>query len=281
MYGNSDQYSNQQQGPQQYGSSQDSGPQQYGSPQDGGQQQYGGPQDGGSQQYGGSQGGGGSSCSSIYKIAAGENLTTIASANGVSVDALVEANNIDDPNMIVEGQALCIPGGDSHGDSYGSQGDSYSNYPSQPGESYDPNAYHQGGDSSSQPQQYGPQESSNSNYPVKPGESYDPSAYNNQGGQSNQGSQPEQYGPQSYGTPEPSYSEPEYGSHEYDSHESEPCVDMETYHGTPGKSYDPSYVQQSYPQCEPVVHITATPVATATPPTTDGEITSPQPEGGS
>ncbi|MCC7451525.1 MAG: LysM peptidoglycan-binding domain-containing protein [Anaerolineae bacterium] len=41
----------------------------------------------------------------------GDTLTSIANRYGVSVDALIAANNLKDPNAIVVGQQLIIPGG--------------------------------------------------------------------------------------------------------------------------------------------------------------------------
>jgi hypothetical protein len=49
------------------------------------------------------------SCSEGHKVSPGENLTSIAAAYETSVKAIVEANNLSDPNMIRTGQVLCIP----------------------------------------------------------------------------------------------------------------------------------------------------------------------------
>ena len=44
-----------------------------------------------------------------YTIARGDNLTRIADAFGVTLEALMEANGINDPSRIREGQVLVIP----------------------------------------------------------------------------------------------------------------------------------------------------------------------------
>lgn len=44
-----------------------------------------------------------------YTVKAGDTLTSIARAHGVTVDALVKANGIKDPNKITAGQKLAIP----------------------------------------------------------------------------------------------------------------------------------------------------------------------------
>jgi LysM repeat protein len=44
-----------------------------------------------------------------YTVKAGDTLSGIASLFGVSVDDIVRANNISDPNMLSEGQVLTIP----------------------------------------------------------------------------------------------------------------------------------------------------------------------------
>jgi LysM repeat protein len=46
----------------------------------------------------------------VYVVQAGDSLAAIARAYGVSAEAIVEANNIQDPNLIDVGQALIIPG---------------------------------------------------------------------------------------------------------------------------------------------------------------------------
>jgi LysM repeat protein len=294
-YGGQQSQYGQQDNSQQYG-----GPQQYGSQdnsqQYGGQQSQYGSQDN-SQQYGGQQsqygnsqggqqyGGGNSSCSDIHQIAAGENLSTIADSYGVSADALADANNIDDPNVIIIGEALCIPGGHSdygHGDSnnseYGQQSSSYGNTYSgsqgNPGHSYDPSQYSNSGPSNSE---YG---SNNSEYGQQQGPSYDNSQYsdhNDSYGHNDSYSHNDSYGSQ--GSVSPINFCPEQDSY---------------YMGTPGQSYDPSKgypsynnsnsydnsgynnnsysnsnsynnsgynnnsYNNSYAHCEPIIHLTAT-----------------------
>ena len=48
----------------------------------------------------------------IYTVQPGDTLTAIADQAGVSVDAIVQLNAIDDPNLIYVGQQLTLPGGD-------------------------------------------------------------------------------------------------------------------------------------------------------------------------
>jgi len=43
-----------------------------------------------------------------YTVQRGDTLAEIAAEHGVHVDALVEANDLDDPNLIIEGQTLSI-----------------------------------------------------------------------------------------------------------------------------------------------------------------------------
>jgi len=45
-----------------------------------------------------------------HVVAAGETLAAIAARYGVTADVLIEANGLDNPNHIVEGQALAVPG---------------------------------------------------------------------------------------------------------------------------------------------------------------------------
>jgi LysM repeat protein len=54
---------------------------------------------------------GGSGCSAFHIVRPGQTLSGIAVAYGVSVQALMQANNIWNPNHIFAGQKLCIPGG--------------------------------------------------------------------------------------------------------------------------------------------------------------------------
>jgi LysM repeat protein len=44
-----------------------------------------------------------------YVVQEGDNLTTIAEQFGTTVDAIVQANDIEDPNVILVGQELIIP----------------------------------------------------------------------------------------------------------------------------------------------------------------------------
>lgn len=117
---------------------------------------------------------GGPDCPTLHKIALGENLTWIAAKYEVTVAALAEENGLEDANLIVEGQALCIPARHGPGiESWGSYG--------VPGQSYDPSLM-------KQQESYGPQDAGNgaqeyraSNpIPMVPGKSYDPSLYGKQ-----------------------------------------------------------------------------------------------------
>jgi hypothetical protein len=45
----------------------------------------------------------------IYEVQPGDNLTTIARRYGVTIDALMAANNINNPNRIIPGEVLLIP----------------------------------------------------------------------------------------------------------------------------------------------------------------------------
>jgi len=45
-----------------------------------------------------------------YQVQPGDNLTEIADRYGVSVQALIEANNLSNPNQLISGQRLTIPG---------------------------------------------------------------------------------------------------------------------------------------------------------------------------
>ena len=46
----------------------------------------------------------------VYVVESGDNLTSIAEEFGTTVEAIVEANDIADPNVIVVGEELTIPG---------------------------------------------------------------------------------------------------------------------------------------------------------------------------
>jgi LysM repeat protein len=50
------------------------------------------------------------SCVGYYTVKYGDNLNSISRMYGVSVQALMAANNIYNPNLIYAGQTLCIPG---------------------------------------------------------------------------------------------------------------------------------------------------------------------------
>ncbi len=49
-------------------------------------------------------------CAAYHTVRYGENLNSISAMYGVSVQALMAANNIYNPNLIYAGQTLCIPG---------------------------------------------------------------------------------------------------------------------------------------------------------------------------
>ena len=49
----------------------------------------------------------------IHIVKWGENLSTIAAHYGTTVEAIVQANGISDPNRIYAGQRLVIPGATS------------------------------------------------------------------------------------------------------------------------------------------------------------------------
>lgn len=53
--------------------------------------------------------GGGSGDSTVYTVVAGDTLSAIAAHYGVTVDAIVAANGIQNPNLIYTGQRLSIP----------------------------------------------------------------------------------------------------------------------------------------------------------------------------
>lgn len=48
-------------------------------------------------------------CDTTYRVRKGDNLTKIARHFHTSVQALVRANNLRNPNRIIAGQVLCIP----------------------------------------------------------------------------------------------------------------------------------------------------------------------------
>src|SRR5512147_880409 len=51
-----------------------------------------------------------SNCVAYHTVKFGDTLNSISRAYGVSVQALMAANNIYNPNLIFAGQSLCIPG---------------------------------------------------------------------------------------------------------------------------------------------------------------------------
>ena len=53
--------------------------------------------------------GGGSGDSTVYTVVAGDTLSAIAAHYGVTADAIVAANGIQNPNLIYTGQRLSIP----------------------------------------------------------------------------------------------------------------------------------------------------------------------------
>lgn len=185
----------------------------------------------------GKDGYGDRSCNVLHKIVLGENLTTIANAYGVSIEALIEENGIEDPNLIVENQALCIPEADH--ESYGERG-SYGeeSYGPSNGENYGP----------SNGENYGPSNGENympsngesdrqGNEPhMVPGIGYDPSTFNKEGGQE-------------YGNSGPEYGNQEYGNQGYGEEQDGTYQEGDDYH-VPGKGYDPneSYAPQGEPQ---------------------------------
>lgn len=48
--------------------------------------------------------------STTYTVAAGDTLSKIANKNGVTVKAIMDANNLTNPNLVRIGQKLTIPG---------------------------------------------------------------------------------------------------------------------------------------------------------------------------
>jgi LysM repeat protein len=54
-------------------------------------------------------------CATYHTVRRGDTLSGIARHYGVSVNSLMQANNIWDPNRIYRGQVLCIPGGGHDG----------------------------------------------------------------------------------------------------------------------------------------------------------------------
>jgi hypothetical protein len=137
----------------------------------------------------------------------GENLTVIAAQYEVTVEQLVEENGLEDANLIVENQSLCIPGRQR-----GSLSE-WANY-GVPGQGYDPNYVnrqdgYQGGYEDGGPS-YGPQqaqqEGNGYNRPeVKPGDSYDPTYYKVPGKADESYVKPEHSKPETYWKDEKRY----------------------------------------------------------------------------
>jgi LysM repeat protein len=79
---------------------------------------------------GGSSGGGSApAASGSYTVKPGDTLASIASRHGTSVSAIVRANSIKNPNVVVIGTRLAIPAGGGSSSSGGSGGGSGSGLP--------------------------------------------------------------------------------------------------------------------------------------------------------
>lgn len=63
--------------------------------------------------------------SGSHVVKSGETLSGIAARNGVSVSALVKANNLSNPNLIKVGQSLTIPGSSTSGSTSGGASATY------------------------------------------------------------------------------------------------------------------------------------------------------------
>lgn len=66
-----------------------------------------------------------SSCSSVYVVRHGDNLSRIARAYGINVSALANANGLSNASLIFPGQRICIPNIWSTGNSDGHSGGCY------------------------------------------------------------------------------------------------------------------------------------------------------------
>ncbi len=76
----------------------------------------------------GGGGGGGAAPGGTYTVRLGDNLSSIAARHGTTVNAIVQANNLRNPNYIYAGQRLVIPGGTSGGGGGQSGGGSAQTY---------------------------------------------------------------------------------------------------------------------------------------------------------
>ena len=85
---------------------------------------------------------GGTATGGTYTVRAGDTLAAIAARNGTTVNALVQANGLANPNYIYPGQRLILPGGGSSGGSPASGGGTV--HVVQPGETLAAIAYHYG-----------------------------------------------------------------------------------------------------------------------------------------
>jgi putative chitinase len=74
---------------------------------------------------GGSSAGSASDPGQQYLIQSGDTLTAIAAAHGTTVDAIVQANGIENPDLIHPGQTLTVPDGGSSAGSASDPGQQY------------------------------------------------------------------------------------------------------------------------------------------------------------
>ncbi len=252
-YGNNERYGNEAQGRDEYGrdeygrennGSKEYGRGEYGNSSNGeygnsgngeygnsGNGEYGNSSNGEYGNSGNGEYGNSNSCEDYHTIALGENLTTIAASYGLSVEQLAHKNHIEDTNLIVENQTLCIPAHDAN--SYGDRG-AYENGNDEQGNGY-----------GQQENGNGEQENGNRPYMV-PGKSYDPSYFENEGNGNGNGydEQGNSYGPrqEGYGQQENGNGEQGngYGRQENGNGEQE---NGNRPYMIPGRSYDPSYFE--------------------------------------
>jgi LysM repeat protein len=128
-------------------------------------------------------------CTAYHRVEVGDNLTKLAAAYGVTIEALAKENGLDDTNLIRLDQLLCIPEVKHEKQEYGN---------AKPGESYKPQVNGTEVEDGYRPEQYNTDQpgydqqgydQQGSSY-AKPGESYDPQAsghgsensYDQQGG---------------------------------------------------------------------------------------------------